>query len=908
LRRAFFAPSYARILTTLIPVHDLERNSIGYWRVVLPRPGWLQARVAGLTAGHEATGEYLDLIPDLPLGWIAFERVVQRAPEFVSQLRNQGYRASDLRYELLGLPARHGPATAFTECRVDLEMLPDAGTGGGGTDPFGLHLDVRLADSDDGPKPDLMALQITAPPGLMTTELAAELRSAARGAAEPDPAALAAFADAAPLAPVVMDGVPWSLAAAPGGAPTLSAATAERTTVIAVEVPVHVYRNNEPVRDLTADNFEVLDRGKKRELSAFEVVDLTTLTTKQRRKAGYSLPVAARRHFLFLFDFAFADSRSVHRARRALLGQIDLLHPSDLAAVAVYSVDRGPRLVLGFSTDRKQLKWAVATLGSAAQTEGVHDPLNLTLADPDSMGAVTGMSEAPEIPPGSATRAEDALFDSHAAAIMSGMENSAKADMRSRLNAMTRDLSALARWLSNVPGRKQVIFMSEGFDNSMVTASENTDRLQEMNSAVERGEFWNVNSAERFGDQGVLAGLDTMLEEFRRSDCVIQTVAIAPTQAADARRGRGSGSEGLTMMARATGGDYHRSTNDIGQVLRDLLERTSVSYVLVFQPEDLKSDGKYHKLRVKLKNVPKGTKAVHRPGYYAPAPGARRSEAEQQLTTAALLMQDGNTGELPAAVLAAPFGSASGDPTVSVLTETTGRALLAGHSGDSLPIEIYGYAIDNEGSVRGFFSEQFSLDLNRLGPVLEQTGLKFYGDIKLPPGEYTLRVLLRNTATNRHALRVLPLTVPAYGVAGPAVLMPFFPEPQGKWVIVRENQDQESNAEDFPFWMGQDPYLPAAAPVLRNNEESPICIVVYGFGAASLQLDARIVGAGGGGRLALSPVEQVGGGAPGSTTLTTGLLLQGFPAGRHTLAVTVTDPVSGRSGTSTLPITVIAAQ
>ena len=74
-------------------------------------------------------------------------------------------------------------------------------------------------------------------------------------------------------------------------------------------------------------------------------------------------------------------TRELDSARQALLDQIDLLHASDLAAVATYSVDRGPRLVLGFTTDRQQLKWAVATLGSATQTERVSDPLSLSLAN-----------------------------------------------------------------------------------------------------------------------------------------------------------------------------------------------------------------------------------------------------------------------------------------------------------------------------------------------------------------------------------------------------------------------------------------------------------------------------------------------------------------------------------------------
>ena len=34
MRQIFFVPSYARVLTLLTPVHDRERDRIGYWRWV----------------------------------------------------------------------------------------------------------------------------------------------------------------------------------------------------------------------------------------------------------------------------------------------------------------------------------------------------------------------------------------------------------------------------------------------------------------------------------------------------------------------------------------------------------------------------------------------------------------------------------------------------------------------------------------------------------------------------------------------------------------------------------------------------------------------------------------------------------------------------------------------------------
>ena len=54
----------------------------------------------------------------------------------------------------------------------------------------------------------------------------------------------------------------------------------------------------------------------------------------------------------------------------------------------------------------------------------------------------------------------------------------------------------------------------------------------------------------------------------------------------------------------------------VGSIV-DLLSTASGRVLLAFQPEDLKRDGDYRKLRVELKNAPRGTKVVHRAGYYA---------------------------------------------------------------------------------------------------------------------------------------------------------------------------------------------------------------------------------------------------------------------------------------------------
>ena len=51
----------------------------------------------------------------------------------------------------------------------------------------------------------------------------------------------------------------------------------ETTEVVVVEVPVQVIKDGEPVRGLTAADFELYDGRKKVEITGFEVLDLAAV-------------------------------------------------------------------------------------------------------------------------------------------------------------------------------------------------------------------------------------------------------------------------------------------------------------------------------------------------------------------------------------------------------------------------------------------------------------------------------------------------------------------------------------------------------------------------------------------------------------------------------------------------------
>ncbi len=131
----------------------------------------------------------------------------------------------------------------------------------------------------------------------------------------------------------------------------------DTSDVLAIEVPINVVgRDGKPVRGLTAADFEVFDEGDRQAVTNFEVVDLDVLTPQGKPTAAAVAPVrdlsqepldsTARRHFLLLFDLTFSSPTAVLRARLAAREfLLNALHPTDLAAVATFSLE--PRAAAG---------------------------------------------------------------------------------------------------------------------------------------------------------------------------------------------------------------------------------------------------------------------------------------------------------------------------------------------------------------------------------------------------------------------------------------------------------------------------------------------------------------------------------------------------------------------------------
>ena len=582
----------------------------------------------------------------------------------------------------------------------------------------------------------------------------------------------------------------------------------------------------------------------------------------------------------------------------------------DLAAVGTLSVDTGWKLLVNFTRDRAQLSHAIDSLGMPALGVQALDPLSFAFTDPS--GTRGGLAEGSKST-NEAMAAQDA--NETQAIQRAGNDNLA----RGRVTRLLTALGGIARVLDSVRGRKHLVFFSEGFETRLLSGKAagggrdtslasgfdgsalDASTTRGANEAAVSGEIWKVDSDVRYGSSSLRDLLGASLANFNRSDAVLDAIDIGGLRADGDAAGwkAGSGTDALSTMASETDGDFVRNANRLGPELKTVADRTSLVYLLVYEPKGLAKPGAFHKLKVEVKAP--AARVLARSGYYEPRPYASLSPLERLLASGDLVTGgtrgDGIDGHLIAAAFASPAEAAQ----VPVVLEIPGASLLLGDEGGKTGVQIYAYANDAEGTLADYVATEMTLDLAKTRQSLAAGGLKFYGTLYLPPGDFTVRALVRNSTTGRSGVFTARVTVPGIPGGAPTVLPPFFAEPAGRWVMVRAQPraDAPPREADYPFAVAGEAFIPGALPALANGSESRVAVVTYNFPAGSgpepspLQLRAEIVGNDGRARpVELSVARKSDAERGGGRKLLLSFTPGGLPPGRYALKVAVTDPAS----------------
>lgn len=690
-----------------------------------------------------------------------------------------------------------------------------------------------------------------------------------------------------------------------------------REFVFEVQVPVNVTgRDGTAVRGLTAEDFQILDEGEPQAVTGFRVIDLEEIAPDDRRviETDYGVPPAARRHFLFLFDLSYSAPTSIAKAQIAARSfVVDNLHPTDLAAVGIHSVESGPQLLVTFTPDRAQLARAITTLGNPRLLRlATEDPLGFLIDAPGRATDLTSALDVGGVNPG-ITEMERSM-SSYLQVIGREMAKSERNYARGQISSWADTLHQMARILSTVDGRKHLVLFSEGFDGRLLFGrgpDYSDEDFRRETDLIERGQIAQVDTDQRFGNTQLLTQVHQMLNEFNRANTVIHTVDISGLRAdsLEENRIRSVGRDALFYLANQTGGQAHEDANDFATELQEVLESSTVTYLLSFQPSDPGNAGDHHRLRVRAR-APRGAQLSHRMGYYTPRPYGDLHPMEKRLLASDLIAAAVERDELTMDVLAAPFRAGPNQAYVPVIVEIDGHSLLEDHGRPRLPVEIYAYVTDDKSEMRDFFSRVVTLDLTGREDTFANTGLKYYGSLDLPPGDYLLRVLARNARTGATGVETVVLHVPTFDSGEPTLLPPFFHEEPGAWFLVREQPaDRYSKTTVYPFTVNGEPYVPSAVPLLLEGGDgaAEICLVGYNLGEGDLFLQGTVLD-GDGERMeggALSLRERTVTGIPGLDKLVAAFDPVDLPAGDYTLRVTVTDPATQARPFNSIPLRVL---
>jgi VWFA-related protein len=638
-----------------------------------------------------------------------------------------------------------------------------------------------------------------------------------------------------PLLCLVLASPPAAAQGAGAGPPPES--FAEETAVVVVEVPVEVVRDGDPVRGLTAEDFEVHDGRTPRPISSFEVVDLAVSAAAPG--GGAAAPAAApspagRRHFLFFFDLYFTSVRSLDAAERAARKIVESgLHPTDLVGVGFFSDARGVVVPLRFTADRAQALAALDAFRALLDRDQESAAERLGMSGKD-LAAIVGRigRGVPEKTNLAMDLLMDEYFDENLPHMMTEMARANRESGRGEIEMLAAGLTALARAHAGIEGRKHLLFFSDGFNDSFLRG-ERTMRNRGRPAGGDAG----------IADAMAYADLDRMAQEFRRGGWVIDTVeAFGLSGNWDPT---GFSSEGMSYIARQSGGTFFTQTNDLSAAMARVLEASSVVYVLTFHVPDAKFDGKYHPIEVKLRGGPAGARAVHRAGYYAP----RRAEEGRQTRRAKAidLLLGPERSDLRATALVAPFRAAhregGGGAYVPVIVEVDPESLAPDVRGVATTVEFYGYAFDGGGMVGDFFTQVVRFETARWAETVRAGGLRFVADLELAPGKYDLRLLVRSAASGRAAVQVVPLEVPDFARAGASLLPPFFVQPERAGLTVREMGSESDEAvRAYPFVAGGQAFVPSARPVVQAGEEVRLFLAGHNLANGNVELEGRVLG------------------------------------------------------------------
>jgi VWFA-related protein len=499
------------------------------------------------------------------------------------------------------------------------------------------------------------------------------------------------------------------------------------------------------VRDLTKDDFQVFEDGKRQTISTFSLVDipierfdrpLFSPRPIERDVQSNERPFDGRVYVMILDDLHVAPQRTarVRTAARQFIEQ--RLGANDLMAV-IFTGGRAQD-AQEFTSNKRLLLNAVDKFTGQKLESAVIARNNEYFRQRDT--GLAGRVDDPD--------EQERVF---------------------KIRSTLTSLRQVADWFGGVHGRrKTMLFFSEGIDYDLTDIIRGYDAPQSAASTI-NADIQDAVAATARSNVSIYSIDPRGLTD--GSEDTIGVGQFADTD--DPIAGRGIGQSGLANELRVSqdslrqlsdqsGGFAAVNRNDFSSAFERIVRDNSSYYVLAYYPPSEKRDGKFHRIEVRVVDRP-GLIVRSRRGYNAPrgkpAPvNTKTGGMPQDLFDA--INSPLQVSGLTMRVFAAPFKGAQPNSSVLVGLELLGRDLSLETNSK---VDISYMAVDTKAKIFGARTDTITMNLRPDTKTrVEQSGFRVLNRLELPPGRYQLRLAARDMTKATIGSVIYDLEVPDF--------------------------------------------------------------------------------------------------------------------------------------------------
>ena len=560
-----------------------------------------------------------------------------------------------------------------------------------------------------------------------------------------------------------------------------------RATAVLVDVVVRD-RQGRPVMDLKAEDFEIQEDSVPQVIGSFTLVnrgggigvgvrlrepqpESTTLVNP----TGPAAPPAAAEAapvMALVFDALSADGMNL--AQRSALQHVGMSGETQ-ARIAVFSTEPSVRVLQPYTTDSARIRQAIQRLvpagtesrdASAARLQELRERRRAL----DSSGAAAvanAASEGEQVGAAGGLAGQFELQQRLIAGEMRMLRSFDNLDRDHRGYSTTYAMLSVLRSLSEMPGRKSIVFFSEGLPASPALSAhlerviEIANRANVTVYAVDATGLRIISSTDDTYKEIKALGEDRLRQVGALNEPSEEPMMRMLERAEDLMRYDGQG--GLARLADDTGGFLVRDTNDIGSAFRRIDEDMRFHYLLTYSPKNDVLDGRFRTIAVKVKRP--GVRVFARRGYRAVRTPPRLPSLTYEEPLLALLDKAPLPNAFPSQSAAYSFPEADRPGLTPVIVRLTTDALQfqvdeqqgTYNAQASIVVRIR----DAQGGVVQKLSQQYvlsggsqELEAARQGEIL------FYREPELEAGIYQVESIVYDAIAEKGSARISTLMVP----------------------------------------------------------------------------------------------------------------------------------------------------